>query len=69
MLVIGFSLMSPVCVLMVWCVSFTLLVCHLLCPEPPLGTTTVHYWYKGALFSVPDVCACVDVIISVSILH
>ena len=48
--------------------SFTLLVCHLLCPEPPPGTTTAHYWYR-VLCLLYLICVCVDVIISVSILH
>ena len=49
--------LSPVCVLMVWCVLFTLLLWHLLRPESPLGTTTVHYWY-GMLCLVYLMCVC-----------
>ena len=62
------AFVSPVCVLMVWLV--TLLVCHLLCPESPPGTTAVHYWYRVlCLVYLMCVCVCVDVIMSVSILH
>ena len=50
--------------------SDTLRCCHLLCPEPPPGTTTVHYWYRVlCLVYLMRVCVCFDVIISVSILH
>ena len=52
----------------------TLLVSHLLCPEPPPGTTTVYCWYRVhclvyLMCGSVELFWCVDVIISVSILH
>ena len=52
-----------VCVIYIAC-------CHLLCSEPPPGTTNLHYWYRVlCLVYLMCVCVCFDVIISVSILH
>ena len=50
------------------------LPCHLLCPEPPPGTTTVHCWYRVhclvyLMCGSVELFWCVDAIISVSILQ